>query len=40
MMKSEMPERMMDEWRGIYQMQVDNIEPYWEEDRRTCYLMD
>ena len=36
MMKSEMPQRMMDEWRGIYQMQGDNIEPCWEEERRTC----
>ena len=30
----------MDEWRGIYQMQGDNIEPCWEEERMTCYLMD
>ena len=21
-------------------MKGDNIEPYWEEDRRTCYLVD
>ena len=40
MMKSEMLERMMDECRGIYQMQGENIEPCWEEERRTCYLTD
>ena len=35
MMKSEMPKKIMDKWRGIYQMQGDNIEPCWEEERRT-----
>ena len=40
MMKSVVPQRMMNEWRGIYQMQGNNIELYWEEERWTCYLMD
>ena len=39
MMKSEMPERMLDEWRGIYKMQGDKAELCWEEDTRTCYPM-
>ena len=40
MEKSDVPERMMNEWRGIYRMQGDKTEPCWEEERRTHYHMD
>ena len=40
MEKGEMSVKMMDGWKGIYQMQEDDNEVCWGEDRRTCYLMD
>ena len=40
MEKCEMSEKVMGGWKGIYQMQGDNNELCWGEDRRTCYLMN